>query len=94
MVEISLKYIKNKCSYWALRLILIGKDANHKGNIRHVITRLQAISSYFCLFRSKIAKFAKDKWTHGAMDLDYCFQRLATAPSHRVATLWIHPFRL
>ena len=52
MVEKSSKYIKNKCSHWALGLILIGKDARRKGNIKHVRTWLQAISSTFsCLFR-------------------------------------------
>ena len=56
MVKKSLKYIENKCSYWALQLVLIGKDARHKENIRHVRTWLQGISSNFsCLFRSKTA---------------------------------------
>ena len=47
-----------------------------------------------CLFRSKIAKIAKDKCTQCAMDLDYCFRGLSTAPSHRNITLWVHSFRL
>ena len=77
MVEKASKYIENKCSNWALRLILIGKDAHRKGkNIRHVRTLSQAISSNFsCLFRSKIAKIAKDKCSHCAMDLDYSFSQ-------------------
>ena len=43
-------------------------------------------------FRSKIAKIAKDKCSHSAMDLDYCFRWLSTAPSHRIIALWVHPF--
>ena len=71
-----LKLIENRCSHWALRLILIGKDADRKGNIKHVRTWSQAISSNSrCLFRSKIAKIAKDKCSRCAMDLDYCFRR-------------------
>ena len=31
MVKKSSKYIENKCSHWALRLILIGKHAHRKG---------------------------------------------------------------
>ena len=69
-----LKFIENRCTHWALRLILIGKDAHRKGNIKHVRTWSQAISSNFsCLFRSKIAKIAKDKCSHCAIGLDYCF---------------------
>ena len=72
MVKKSSKYIENKCSHCALRLILIRKDAHSIGNIRNWS---QAISSNFsCLFRLKIAKIAKDKCSHCAMDLDYCFQ--------------------
>ena len=87
--------IENKCSHCALRLILIGKDTQRKGKIRHVRNWSQAISSNFsCLFRSKIAKIAKDKCSHCAMDLYYCFRWLSTAPSHKIITLWVHPFRL
>ena len=79
MVEKSSKYMKNKCSHWALRLILIGKDA---------------ISNDFsCLFRSEIAKITKDKGSHCEMDLDYCFRWLSTAPSHRIIALWVHPLK-
>ena len=46
------------------------------------------------LFRSKIAKITKDKCSHCAMDLDYCFRWLSTAPSHRIITLWVHPLTL
>ena len=56
-VDKSLKYIENKCSNYALQIILIGKEAHRKGNIRHVRNWWQAISNNFtCLFRSKIAK--------------------------------------
>ena len=86
MVEKSSKNIENKCSHGALRLVLIGKDAHQKGNIRHVRTWLQAISSNLsCLFRSKIAKIAKDKCSHCVMDLDYCFRWLLTVPSKAIA---------
>ena len=30
-----IEILRNKCSHWALRLILIGKDAHWKGNIKH-----------------------------------------------------------
>ena len=40
---------------------------------------------------SKIAKIAKDKCFHCAMDLYYCFRWLLTAPSHRIIALWVHP---
>ena len=91
----SLKSIENRCTHWAMRLFLVGKHAHGKGNIRHVRTWSQAISSNFsCLFRSKIAKIAKEKCSHCAMVLDYCFRWLSTAPSHRIITLWVHPFRL
>ena len=43
------------------------------------------------LFRSKIAKIAEDKCFHCAMDLDYCFRWLSTAPSHRNIALCVHP---
>ena len=93
MVEKSSKYIINKCSHFALRLILIGKDAHRKGNIRHVGNWLQAFSSNFsCLFRSKIAKIAKDKCSRCAMDFYYCFRWLSMAPSHRIIALLVHPF--
>ena len=50
----------------------------------------QAISSNFnCIFRSKIAKLAKDKCSHCAMDLEYCFRLLSTVPSH-IITAFIH----
>ena len=72
MVEKSSKDIKIKCSHCALRLILIGKNAHHKRNIRHVRNWSQAISSDFsCLFRLKIAIIPKDKCSQCAMDLDY-----------------------
>ena len=78
-----------------MRLVMIGKHAHRKGNIRHVRTWSQAISNNFsCLFRSKIAKIAKDKCSHCAMDLDYCFRWLSPAPSHRIIVLWVHPFRV
>ena len=74
MVEKSSKYIENKCSHCALRLILIGKYAHRKGSIRHARNWAKAISSNFsCIFRSKIAEIAKNKCSHCAMDLDYCF---------------------
>ena len=60
-----LKFIENGCTHWAFRPILIGKPAHCKGNIKHVWTWSQAISSNFsCLFRSKIAKITQDKCTH------------------------------
>ena len=75
---------RNKCSHCAFRPILIGKHAHRKGNINHVRTWSQAISNNFsCLFRLKIAKIAKDKCAHCAMDIDYCFWWLSTAPLHR-----------
>ena len=87
----SSKFIENKCSHCALRLILIGKDAHPKGNIRHVRSWSQTISCNFsCLFRSKMAKIAKDKCSHCVMDLDYCFLWLSTAQSHRIIALWVH----
>ena len=87
--------MENKCSHCALRLILIAKDAHRKGNIRHVRNWLQAISSSFsCLFRSKTAKIAKDKCSHCAMDLEYCFRWLSMALSHRIIALWVHPLIL
>ena len=61
----SSKSIENKCTHWALRLVLIGKHAHQKGNIKHVRTWSQAISSNISsLFTSKIANIAKDKCTH------------------------------
>ena len=75
MVENSSKSIENKYTHLALRPVLIGKHAHRTGNIKHVRTLSQAISSNFsCLFRSKIAKIAKDNCSHCAMDLDYCFR--------------------
>ena len=95
MVEKSSEYIENKCCHWALQLILIGKDAHRKGNIKHVRTWFQAISSNFSrLFRSKIAKIAKDKCSHCVIVLDYCFRWLSTAPSHRIIALWVHPLKV
>ena len=88
----SSKSIENKCTHWALRLVLIGKHAQCKGNIKHVRTWSQAISSNFsCLFRSKIAKIAKDKCFYRAMDFDYCFQLLSTTQSQGIVSLWVHP---
>ena len=76
-----------------MRLVLIGKHAHRNENIKHVRNWLQAISSNFsCLFTSQIAKIAKDKCSHCAMDLDYSFRWLSTAPSHRIIALWVHPF--
>ena len=49
MVEKS-EYIKNKCSHCAARLILIGKDAHQKGNIRHIKSCSKAIASHFSHF--------------------------------------------
>ena len=65
MVKKSSKYIENKCSHWAFWPIWIGKPAHRKGNIKHVWTWSQAISSdVSCLFTTKIAKIAKVKCTH------------------------------
>ena len=51
------------------------------------------ISSNFSrFFTLKITKFAKDKFSHCAMGLDYSFQWLLTAPSHRIIALCVHPF--
>ena len=92
MVEKSSKYIANECSHCALRLLLIGKDAHRKGNIKHVRNWSQAISSNFsCLLTSRIAKITKDKCFHCAMDLDYCFRLLSTVPWHRIIALLIRP---
>ena len=33
----------------------------------------------------------KDKCSHCAMDLDYCFRWLSTAPSHRIMALCEYP---
>ena len=78
----------------AFLIVLIGKHAHRKGNIKHARICLQAISSNFsCLFRLKIEKIAKDKCSHCMMDLDYCFRWLSMAPSHRLIALWVHPFR-
>ena len=64
-MEKSSKTIESKCSHWAFRPILIGKLAHRKGNIKHVRTWSQAISSNFSsLFPSKRAKIAKNKCTH------------------------------
>ena len=93
MVEKSLKYIENKCPHCALQLILIGKDAHCKGNIRHVTNWSQVISNNFsCLFRPKIAKITKDECTHGAMDFDFSFPWLSKIPLHRIIALWVHPY--
>ena len=93
MVEKSLKYIENKCPHCALQLILIGKDAHCKGNIRHVTNWSQVISGNFsCLFRPKIAKITKDECTHGAMDFDFSFPWLSKIPLHRIIALWVHPY--
>ena len=93
MVERSSQYIKNKSSHCAFQPILIGIDDHRKGIIRHVRNWSQTISSNFsCLFRLKIAIIAKDKCSHCAMDLDYCFRWLSPAPSHRIIALWVHPF--
>ena len=61
-----------------MRLDLIGRHAHHKGNIKHVGTWSQAISSNFSC----------------AMDLDYCLRWLLTAPLQGINALWVHPFRL
>ena len=45
-------------------------------------------------FREKIAKIAKDKCPHCAMDLDYCFRWLSMAPSQGLIALWVHPLGL
>ena len=47
MVKESSKSIKNKCSHWAFRPILIGKHAYRKGNIKHVRSWSKAISAVF-----------------------------------------------
>ena len=47
------------------------------------------------LFLNKtIAKIAKGKFSHCAVDLDYCFRLLSTAPSHRIIALRVHPFKV
>ena len=58
-----------------MRIVLIGKHANRKGNIRHVRYWSKAIASNFSLFflHKKIAKIAMDKCSHCAMGLDYSF---------------------
>ena len=43
---------------------------------------------------SKIAKIAKGKCSHCAMDLDYCVRWLSTVPSHRLIALLVHPLIL
>ena len=45
MVKKSSKSIENRCTHFALRLVLIGKHAHRKGNIRHVRNRSKAIAS-------------------------------------------------
>ena len=69
------KYIENKCSHCVLRLILIGKDAHRKGNIRHVRSWSEVIKMSFQSFflKSKLAKIAKDQCSDCAMASDYSF---------------------
>ena len=56
----------------AIQLVLIGKDAICKGNIRNVRNWSQAMERNFSrLFTSKIAKIAKDKCSHCVIALDY-----------------------
>ena len=77
-----------------MRLVLIGKWAHGKGNIRHVRYWSKAIASILSwLFTSILPKFAKDKCSHCAMALDYCFRCLSAAPSNRIIALWVHPLR-
>ena len=45
---------------------------------------------FFCIENTKIAK---DKCSHCAMALDYCFRWLLTAPSQRIIAQWVHPFK-
>ena len=45
------------------------------------------------LFTLKLAKITKDKCSHCAMTFDNQFRCLSTAPSNRIITLWVHPFR-
>ena len=45
MVEKSSKSNENKCTHCAMRLVLIGKHAHSKGNIRHVRYSSKAIAS-------------------------------------------------
>ena len=79
----SSKTIENKCSHSAFRPTLIGKLAHRKGNIKHVRTWSQAISSNFsCLLRSKIAKIAKVKCTHRSTNpFDASIPTIARPPS-------------
>ena len=72
MVDKSSKSNENRCTHCAIRLVLIGKDAHRKGNIRYVRNWSQAIESNFsCFFSSKIVKITKDKCFHCAMALNY-----------------------
>ena len=50
MVEKSSKSIENKCTNCAMQLVLIGKHAHHKGNIRHVRYWSKAIACNFSYF--------------------------------------------
>ena len=55
-----------------------------KGNIKHVRTWSQAISSNFsCLFQSKIAKIAKDKCTHRSTLSTLSMHQYLLIESHR-----------
>ena len=75
----SSKSSENKCTHWALRLVLIGKHAHRKGNIKHVRTWSQAISINFgCLFQSKITQISKDKCNHRSTNTFY-----ASISTHR-----------
>ena len=89
-----LKFIENRCADCALQLFFIGKKkcAHPKGNIKHVIILVEAITSNFsCFFTPKIAKIAKDKCSHCAIGIDYSFRCLLTAPLHRIIALRVHP---
>ena len=46
----SLKFIENRCTYCAMRLVLIGKHAHHKGNIRYIRYWSKAIASNFSFY--------------------------------------------
>ena len=45
------------------------------------------------LFLIENSKNHKDRCSHCAMDLDYCFRCLSTVPSHRIIALLVHPVR-
>ena len=86
--------IYQKISVPIMRLVLIGKHAHRKGNIRHVRYWSNSIASNFrfVFFTSKMAKIEKDKCSHCTMALDYSFHWLSTVLTHRTIALWVHLF--